>query len=152
MVRIYLDVCCLCRPFDDQTQESICKETEALFLIWNRQEQGLVKWITSDVVVAEINATPDIGLRTALLKLITRADEMVKVSDEVIRHAKGFRGKGISDFDALHLALARKSHCDILLTTDYDLLKKANKLDPPLALTVMSPVYFVEKGYDHEGT
>ncbi|UKO99081.1 hypothetical protein [Nostoc sp. UHCC 0870] len=30
---IYLDVCCLNRPFDDQTQERILLETEAVRII-----------------------------------------------------------------------------------------------------------------------
>ncbi len=30
--RIYLDACCLNRPFDDQTQPRIALETQAIFL------------------------------------------------------------------------------------------------------------------------
>lgn len=33
---IYLDVCCLNSPFDDQTQERIHLEAEAVMLILNR--------------------------------------------------------------------------------------------------------------------
>jgi len=30
LMKIYLDVCCLCRPFDDQTIHRIRMETEAI--------------------------------------------------------------------------------------------------------------------------
>jgi len=33
LMRIYLDVCCLNRPFDDQTQERIHLESEAVLII-----------------------------------------------------------------------------------------------------------------------
>jgi hypothetical protein len=36
--RIYLDVCCLNRPFDDQCQERIRLESEAILLILERGE------------------------------------------------------------------------------------------------------------------
>jgi hypothetical protein len=32
LLRIYLDACCLNRPFDDQTQERIRLESEAVLL------------------------------------------------------------------------------------------------------------------------
>ncbi len=32
-MKIYLDVCCFNRPFDDQTQEKIHLEAEAVFII-----------------------------------------------------------------------------------------------------------------------
>ena len=31
MKTLYLDVCFLCRPFDDQNQLRICLETDAMF-------------------------------------------------------------------------------------------------------------------------
>ena len=38
MPRIYLDVCCLNRPFDDQRQDHIRLEAEAVLLILGRCE------------------------------------------------------------------------------------------------------------------
>jgi hypothetical protein len=39
-MKIYLDVCCLNRPFDDQGQERIRLEAEAVLLIIARMESG----------------------------------------------------------------------------------------------------------------
>ncbi|MGH2585054.1 MAG: hypothetical protein ACRDJE_09075 [Dehalococcoidia bacterium] len=35
-MRIYFDVCCLNRPFDDQRQERVRLETEALLIAFGR--------------------------------------------------------------------------------------------------------------------
>lgn len=40
MTKIYLDVCRLNRPFDDQTQERIHLEAEAILVILSRIEKG----------------------------------------------------------------------------------------------------------------
>jgi hypothetical protein len=40
MNKIYLDTCCLNRPFDDQTQERIRLESEAMLAILSRIEKG----------------------------------------------------------------------------------------------------------------
>lgn len=53
--KIYLDVCCLQRPFDDQTQPRVRLEAEAIKLILGRVEQGEFEWLTSEVVDYEID-------------------------------------------------------------------------------------------------
>ena len=39
-MRLYLDVCCLNRPFNDRTQERIHLEAEATLIVLSRIEQG----------------------------------------------------------------------------------------------------------------
>jgi len=47
---IYLDVCCLNRPFDDQTQDRICLETKAVLLILERCYAGGWRFLGSEAV------------------------------------------------------------------------------------------------------
>lgn len=47
---IYLDVCCLNRPFDDQTQERIRLEAEAVLLILERCQAGTWWLLGSEAV------------------------------------------------------------------------------------------------------
>lgn len=47
---IYLDVCCLNRPFDDQTQERIFLEAEAIRLILARCQSGEWQLLGSEVM------------------------------------------------------------------------------------------------------
>ena len=57
-MRIYLDTCCLNRPFDNQNDARISLETEAIKTILNRCEQGEWHLINSEVLELEIYKTP----------------------------------------------------------------------------------------------
>ena len=50
-MKIYLDVYCLNRPFDDQSQDRIHLEAESVLSIIKQVEQGDWYWVSSDVEV-----------------------------------------------------------------------------------------------------
>lgn len=56
---IYLDACCLNRPFDDQSQDRIRLETEAVLSILNRCLLGEWQLIGSEALDYEISKMPD---------------------------------------------------------------------------------------------
>ena len=58
-MRIYLDVCCLNRPFDDQTQDRLRFECEAILTILHRCEIGQWELVTSEVIDLEISKIPE---------------------------------------------------------------------------------------------
>ena len=53
-MKIYFDTCVYCRPFDDQTQNRIKKETEAFVKVLKLGEMGIVTIVSSDVLIDEI--------------------------------------------------------------------------------------------------
>ncbi len=55
-MRIYMDVCCLNRPFDDQYQDRIKIEAEAVLAILFHCQKGW-QLISSDIVDIEISKT-----------------------------------------------------------------------------------------------
>lgn len=55
---IYLDVCCLNRPFDDQTQERIFLEAEAIRLILARCQSGEWQVLTISNGIPATPTTP----------------------------------------------------------------------------------------------
>jgi len=57
--RIYMDVCCLNRPFDDLEQERIRLEAEAI--LWILQQCQDDKWslVTSNTLEFELEKNPD---------------------------------------------------------------------------------------------
>ena len=59
VMRIYLDVCCLKRSFDNQTQTRIRLETEAVELILNLIGLGELSWCSSEVVGYENQRNPN---------------------------------------------------------------------------------------------
>lgn len=57
--KIYLDTCCLSRPFNDQTQLRIRRETEAIEEILDAFVMGHWHWIVSEALITEVNNNPN---------------------------------------------------------------------------------------------
>src|SRR5213593_1623778 len=104
--RIYLDVCCLNRPFDDQTQDRIRLEAEAVFLILGHVQAGDWQWITSEAVSLEIGRTVDLERRGQVWSLAELAHIYVELGEAEHRRGRELEALGFADFDALHLACA----------------------------------------------
>jgi hypothetical protein len=68
-MKVYLDACCLNRPFDNQNQNRIRLESEAILIILNRLHAHEWEWIGSEALEIEIKNTPNIERRFELFKL-----------------------------------------------------------------------------------
>lgn len=108
-MRIYLDVCCLNRPFDDQSQERIRLEAEAILLIWQRIRAGEWQFVSSDMVLDEVAQTSDPHRRERLQALLTFASDVVRIDGTVKQRAREFVAAGITASDALHVACAENA-------------------------------------------
>ena len=58
--KIYLDVCCLNRPFDNWQQERIRFEGEAVLSILRRIKNGEWQLINSEVIEVELARLPNL--------------------------------------------------------------------------------------------
>jgi hypothetical protein len=58
-MNIYLDACCLNRPFDDQTQDRVRLESEAVLSILNHSKVKGWRLLNSEVIKIEISKIPD---------------------------------------------------------------------------------------------
>jgi len=140
---IYLDVCSLSRPFDDQNIMRIRLETEAVNLILLKVKEGRFKLLVSFAHFREIEVIPDpverIELQTVLnklgepiignkLKIRARAEELVQL------------GFGIAD--AAHVAFAEYSGAQFI-SCDDKLVKKC--LVNKIKVWCGNPVLFCEK-------
>ena len=86
-MKIYLDVCCLNRPFDDQTQDRIRLESEAVLLILKHIRLGNWVWISSEVVNFEVRQTPNVERRRRVELLTRYADRTVLIEGTVVKRA-----------------------------------------------------------------
>lgn len=127
-MRLYLDVCCLNRPFDDPKQERVRLEAEAVSAIVARCRTRAWRLISSEAVVYEIAQTPDPQRRALLLALVAGAAEVVPLTAAALRSARDLQGAGLHRLDALHLALAAAGRAEVFLTTDRRILKLAGRL------------------------
>ncbi len=140
VLRIYLDVCCLNRPFDDQTQDRIHLESEAVILILKKLEAGIWEWVGSEVLDLEVRQTPDRERRERVLLLVRSVHRCVAVGHSVLRRAQQLEKVGFGAFDALHVACAEDGEADVLLTTDDQLLVCARHNAGKLRVAVENPL------------
>ncbi len=123
-----MDVCCLNRPFDDQTKAKIRIESDAVLAILSKCTAGEWVLLASDVLDAEISKTPDEWKKLKVIELYSIARDKIEINNAIIEKALLFEKNGLKAFDSLHLASANYSNADIFLTTDKDLLRKAERL------------------------
>ena len=139
-MRIYFDVCCLNRPFDDQSQKRIRLESEAILLIWQYIQAGDWELVSSEMVEDEIEQTPDLERRYNLKQFHAQANECIIIDEQMTLRAKELAKAGFSSEDAIHLACAEAGRVDCFLTTDDKLRRRAIGLNPPLSIAVENPV------------
>jgi len=92
------------RPFDDQTQERIRLESEAVLAILSGCERGKWYLVSNDVIDYETSITPDLEKRVKVLALTTLAHDKIRIDAGVKKRANYLVGMGFKPFDALHLA------------------------------------------------
>ena len=140
---IYLDVCVLCRPFDDQQYIRIRMEMEAVNLILSNIKKGNYKLAISPVHLLEINAIPDMYERIHIKTILEKFGAVIKVNRSKTRErAEELVQKGFGVADAAHIAFAEKSNIPFI-TCDDQLLKKCLKNN--ISILCTSPVNFCEK-------
>jgi predicted nucleic acid-binding protein len=145
MIRIYLDNCVINRPFDDQSQERIRLETEAIILILSRLERKEWTWLGSQAVEIEIDQTPDTDQQSRLRHVIQFVSLTIEIGEKELRRANELQKLGFVGFDAVHLACAETGKADVFLTTDDRLLKLAKSLAKKLHVKVENPLDWMKE-------
>src|SRR5215510_15814636 len=140
MPRIYLDVCCLNRPFDDQRQGRVRLEAEAVLLILGRCEAGVWQWLSSAVVEEEVNNTPSHERRSRVRNMLSGAQSTIALTATAIMRAQELKAMGFRTYDALHLACAEQATVDVFLTTDDHVLRIATRHTAQLQVRVANPL------------
>ena len=140
-MRVYKDVCCLSRPFDDLTQSRVYLEAEATLAIITKLED--VEWVllSSGAIDFEISQIHDTETQEKINTLYSSASEHHNITQEIVDRAKDFHVHNIGYFDSLHLAIAEDAKANVLLTTDDRLLKRAQKTNA--RIRVANPVIWL---------
>ena len=109
-------------------------------------EEGIHDWIASRVLRWELEQTPDADRRQLTLDLLLMADgEGEPVELDRLR-AIELAQQNIPAFDAAHMATAERLRCDLLLTTDDTLIKRAARtIIPALRIRVTNPLAWLQE-------
>lgn len=136
---LYLDVCCLNRPFDDQGQERIRLESEAVLLILDRCEARDWDLAGSEAIAYELANLPDEERRQRVLSLASLATTHTEISPVVEARAIELEAMGFGALDALHVACAEAAGAMVLLTTDDVFHRRARRWSTMLKVKVANP-------------
>lgn len=138
--RIYLDVCCLNRSFDDLSQDRIRLEAEAVLSIYSRCRTGEWGLVSSAALRTEIAKTRDVQRRERVVLALAIAEVNVDLDEAIVQRAGVMAQLGFKSFDAIHIASAEASGADVMLTTDDRLLRRALKYQDQLSVGIDNPV------------
>jgi len=141
-MKIYLDCCCLQRPYDDRSQPRIAVEAEAVLIVLALCESDDLELISSDALLLEINQIPDQIRKEDALAILNLAKNTIELTSEIETLAREFESYGIKTLDSLHLAFASFSRVDFFCTCDDKFMKKAKCLEN-LNTKVVSPTELV---------
>ena len=137
---IYMDVCCLNRPFDDQVQSRVHLEAEAVLAILKEIEQGRWTLLASEVVDLEVDRTADRAKRERVRRVIPAKRQVVRLNEHAFARALELESLGFGGFDALHLSAAEQAGADVFLSTDGQLLRVAMRMQSQLRVRVENPL------------
>lgn len=144
-MKVYLDACCLNRPFDDQSQPRVRFEAEAISLILEKLNQREWDWVGSEILLHKVGQNPDLENRQRVLSFASLAHQVIELSDKILSRADELEEAGFDSYDAIHLASAEFGKVDVFLTTDDQILKVAARKKSLFSFTVENPVKWLEE-------
>lgn len=147
-MKIYLDVSCLNRPFDDQSQPRIRLEAEAVELILQKIDDGHWHSISSEMAVLEVEAISDPERRRNVQALLPDGSALTKLTKAVRNRAKDLASRGFKPAAATHIAAAEEAAADVFLTCDDRLLKTSRRQKPQIRVQVANPLAWLEEQQD----
>ena len=137
---LYLDICTLCRPFDDQSLMRIRLETDAYYLILQALQDAKYRMVVSPVHIEEANAISDVEERQEILSVLDKLGTTAECDMAATRTRAEylhFRKFGIAD--AAHVAFAEATS-DVFITCDDRLVRKCRR--EKVGVTTVNPVEF----------
>jgi hypothetical protein len=143
-MRVYLDLCCLKRPFDSQAHPLVHIETEAVVALLAAPEEQ-VRFIRSAAHALENAFNSVASRREAVSRWLNQAPlDTVSVNELRLRSIT-LISLGFSKFDSLHLGSAELSRADVFVSVDYPLLNRARRQSSSLTIRVTDPIRLAEE-------
>lgn len=140
-MKIYLDMCCYNRPYNDQSQLKISMETQSKLYIQGLVKDSRLELVTSYMLRYECGNNPFEMRRNAIFDFINENTyAYVGIERQQIIEAKAVEimKTGIKFKDACHVASAVYAGCEYFISTDRRLLKYRSS-----EIKMVTPIEFV---------
>ena len=123
---MYLDMCCLKRPFDDQSQPRIRLESEAVLALIAAESEALA-FLRSAALRVENSRNP-LPWRAARVNRWLLESPWLADGGDLTPRISELIASGFGNFDALHVAVAEAAGCDVFASCDRRLLATARRV------------------------
>ena len=140
-MRIYLDMCCFNRPYDDQSQLTVAMETQSKLQIQTMIRENQLDLISSYMLRYECSQNPFEMRRNAILAFVdqyTAGYVGTEHIEEIEAEAAEIMKTGIKFKDACHVASAIYADCAYFISTDKRLLKYKTE-----RIRMVTPIEFI---------
>ncbi|MBI3408901.1 MAG: PIN domain-containing protein [Planctomycetes bacterium] len=137
-MRIYFDMCCLKRPFDDQAQPRIHLESEAILAVLGAPADR-VEFMRGIALDLENEQNP-LPQRASKVRQWLEALPTLDTPDELLRaRTAELMTLGLKNFDAFHLACAELGSADVFCTCDDRFLAVTTRFAAHLKVRITNP-------------
>ena len=137
---LYLDICTLCRPFDDQSLMRIRLETDAYYLIVQALQDKKYSMVVSPVHFEEASAIRDVEERREILAVLENLGTAAQCDLAATRaRAEYLHSRKFGIADAAHVAFAEAT-ADVFITCDDRLARKCRR--EKVGAATVNPVEF----------
>jgi len=144
-MKLYLDLCCFGRLFDDPVQPRVKLEAEAVLMILKEIQNGRYDLLSSEVMDMENDANPDIDEQSEIRNLLKLSKRKIVIGNNEMARAQDLVLMGFGTYDAFHVVSAESGGADYFLSTDDNLLKLGAKNKSKLAVDVVNPVEWLRE-------
>lgn len=148
-MRVYLDLCCFNRPYDDQGQNRIRLETEAKLVLQQKVRDGQCELVWSAVLDFENSKSPFPEHSKAIAAWRELAAVSVRVNNPVLEQARLLQVLGLGEFDALHVACAILAEADLFVSTDDRLVRRLRAQHDIRAMLPGDALAYLENWYEN---
>lgn len=141
-MRVYLDTCVWCRPFD-RPAKRVTEEARALHRILSLADREEIEILSSSLVLFEASFIEPAEKRESVTALIRKSSlPFTKARDAIEELARKLIDEcGLDSMDAAHVAAAVNGGADTFLTTDDGILNKSTCISK-FGIIVKNPVDF----------
>jgi predicted nucleic acid-binding protein len=135
---LYLDMCCIKRPFDDQSHPRIRLESEAVLGLLAAESDSL-RFVRSAALWLENEQNP-LPTRAARVRRWLGTPQLIPEATAVVSRASDMIKLGLKSFDALHVASAEAVGANALATCDDRLIAAARRAGPLISVRILGVV------------
>lgn len=144
-MKVYFDMCALKRPFDDQSNNRVWIETQAVLRLLDLAHLAELHAVNSAALQLENSMNPKPVRRFRVDRLLRSFGRGSPIDNALLQKAATIGSLGFDDMDALHLASAHALRCQRFITCDDGILRRARRTGYAMFPVVLNPVDFLKE-------